>query len=272
MDKKITKSEDLQRIENEILLFIKKICEENHISYFLAAGTVLGAVRHKGFIPWDDDVDLYMFREDYNRFREAMKGEADTPYKLLYIDTEPNYTLPLPKVIDTRTVLTQFRQREKMQLGVYVDVFILDNVPDEEKERERYLRKVLFLSKLWSAAQNKDNDVGVKGIKIFLKRIAKRLLWLVGPRYFAEKLDVLAQKYNNTQTKLCGNMTYSTNLMEAFVPKTMYGKGVMLEFEGAMYQGPEKTEEYLRHFYGDYMQLPPIEQRVSKHHFEAYYV
>ncbi len=260
---------ELQKIENDILRFTAGICDKNGITYYLSSGTLLGAVRHGGFIPWDDDIDLYMYREDYERFSEVMKTAKNSPYKLLYYKTDKNYSLPLPKVIDTRTVLRQLHQRETSVLGVYIDIFILDNAPDDAKERDKYIKRLSFLQRVWDAAQNKDNDTG-DNIKLIIKKALRRVLWVIGPRTFSIVIDKYAQKYRKAETGFCGNLTYSNNLRKAIIQKCIYGKGKKLVFEGEPYNAPERYEEYLTHYYGDYMQLPPIDKRTSAHNFEAF--
>ena len=140
----------------EILSYIDDICRKNEIQYYLAYGTLLGSVRHQGFIPWDDDIDICMTRENYYKFKKVIAEDKTTPFKLLYVDTEKDYTLPLPKVVDTRTSLSILSQKEKMKLGVFVDVFILDNVPDDDKLREKFFKKLEFYQRLWTISQYKS--------------------------------------------------------------------------------------------------------------------
>lgn len=269
MGKRIIESNELKKIENEILIYIKEVCERENIMYYLSGGTVLGAVRHGGFIPWDDDIDLYMYRKDYQKFTEVMR-HSDPRFKLLYLDTDRNYTLPLPKVIDTRTILTQLNQIEKEPIGVYVDVFILDNVPDDEQIRHKYINKMRRLIDLWTFAQCKDSGTH-SGIKGCIYKIIRNILWAIGPRFFAVRLDKMAKKYYSIETEYCGNITYSPNVYKAVTKKDIYGKGAPLLFEGIKYNAPQKVDEYLRHLYGDYMEFPPVDERVSHHDFVAYY-
>lgn len=119
--------QDVQKLEFDILKYIKKVCDENKINYYLAYGTLIGAVRHHGFIPWDDDIDIMMPREDFIKFVESTNKDKHDYFKVVCRENNTNFTAPLPKVIDSRTKLTQhYGFIEKVDLGVYVDIFILD--------------------------------------------------------------------------------------------------------------------------------------------------
>ena len=123
--------EQMQKIEFDILKYIKDVCDRNGVIYYLAYGTLIGAVRHSGFIPWDDDIDIHMAREEYFRFVEILKMNPHPYYKLVSRDTDKAFTAPLPKVIDTRINLIQdYGFIEKVTLGPYVDIFILQVFPD----------------------------------------------------------------------------------------------------------------------------------------------
>ena len=119
---------EVQACQLEMLWYIYAFCQQQNIQYYLGYGSCLGAVRHQGFIPWDDDIDLVMFRADYARFEAAFNRQSG-PYRLLSVVTDDRYTLPLPKVIDTRTELNQTQQRDGLKLGVYIDLFVMDDVP-----------------------------------------------------------------------------------------------------------------------------------------------
>lgn len=262
--------DEIKKIASDILAYIKLVCERNNIQYYLAYGTVLGAIRHKGFIPWDDDIDVCMTRDNFNKFSEAMKNDTESPYELLYLDNE-KYTLPLPKVVDTRTELSQYTQREKMLLGVYVDVFILDNVPDDRALRERFYKKLGHLQTCWTYAQYKWTYRG-KSVKQVIYELLHFYVILSNPRHYAMRLEKLAAKYSSADTLLMGTMTFAGygRSKETF-EKRIFGKGSKAIFEGNEYVIPELYDEYLTFLYKDYMQLPPEDKRCSRHSFIAYH-
>lgn len=258
--------EEIKKHCLEILSYIDDICRKNNVQYYLAYGTLLGSVRHKGFIPWDDDIDICMTRENFYRLERLMAEDKTTPFKLLYLDTEENYTLPLPKVIDTRTSLSILSQKEKMKLGVFVDVFILDNVPDDDKEREKFFKKLEFYQHLWTISQYKRVKLQNPKLKTRIRRILETGIYLTNPRVFAKKLDKIAKKYYNTECSRMGTMSFAvTNRRKQALNKSIFSNGMQMQFENKEYFIPKKYDEYLRVFYNDYMQLPPVEERVSNH-------
>lgn len=260
-------TEEIKKIANDILRYIKRVCEENQISYCLAYGTCLGAVRHEGFIPWDDDIDIYMTRQEYNRFALAMRQQPQSPYRLLFVDTK-TYTLPLAKVVDTRTVVHQVNQREKMPLGVYVDVFILDNIPDEEATCLRFFRKLEKNEKLWNLFQYKRDYSQKRGLK---NRIKAMVYSCVSPRIFAVRQNRISQKYAKKQVETMGSIMYAdgTHALQRF-PNNIFENLTTAAFEGDQYPIPQNYDAYLTQIYGDWRKLPPEEDRVTNHSMCAY--
>ncbi len=258
-------------IANDMLKYIKSVCDENGIQYFLAYGTLLGAVRHKGYIPWDDDIDLYMTRENFCKFAKVMEKNNHSYYKLLSLDTEKNYTLPLPKVINTNTTLTQTMQKEKMPLGVFVDVFILDNIPQNVAKRKYLFKKLKFFQECWSASQYKTTLKG-KSLKGKVFTLILLMPALLGSRFWAKKLDTAAQKYNSMKSDSVSSLNFSVYGRERdTIKKDILGNGIELTFEDGIYCAPEKFDDYLTALYGDYMTLPPVEKRCSHHHYKVFY-
>ena len=261
--------EDIQRVGDEVLLYIKRVCEDNHIRYFLASGTALGAKRHSGFIPWDDDIDIYMLRQDYEKFSSVIDNEK-SPFKLLDVYRDDKYFLPFSKMVDTRTIMDWPIVRNDYTFGVWVDVFILDNVPDSDKECRSFHRKLDLLQRFYTAALYK-----IKPQTLRDKVYKLALCWTIpiGPRFFSKRLDKLSQKYNKQVTKRVGQNSFTayTRDKEVF-SKDFFEKEDLLDFCGVKHPTPFNTHEYLTHYYGDYMTLPPVEKRVSHHTISFYWL
>jgi lipopolysaccharide cholinephosphotransferase len=263
---------ELRLIELNILKYIDSVCEKNHIIYTLAYGTLLGAIRHKGFIPWDDDIDICMDRNNFERFVRACQTDKQNRYKLLWLDTCETYTLPLPKVIDTTTILTQNTQNEKMPLGVYVDVFILDKIPNNENQRKRYIEKLELYQRFWGYSQNKYvwRNYTLKSI---LRYLVYCIFHLFNPRRFAELLNNTAKEfYLSDDYSHIGSMVIcTTGRNKQLLPKELFDHCFKIDFEGEQFPITCLFDYFLKMCFGNYMELPPIEKRVSNHDFYAYY-
>ena len=163
--------QQMQNIEYNILKFIKGVCERNNLHYYLAYGTLIGAVRHNGFIPWDDDIDILMPRNDYEKFVKAVEAENHPYYKLVSKETEENFTAPLPKVIDSRIELVQnYSFIEKVVLGPYVDLFILYGCGESEEQALNRFETCYKVFKKWLIADT-DFSKTANRFNAMLKRI-----------------------------------------------------------------------------------------------------
>ena len=181
-------SEEIKKIEISILDYIASVCEENNIGYYLAYGTLLGAIRHHGFIPWDDDIDIYMLREDYMKFIEIAKEHIHHRYKLLSIYNDDDYYYEFAKVVDSNTKLKINNVKQIKKEGVWVDIFPLDNVP----------KHVFFLKILINFL------VVCRILSVYIKfphekrNIILYPLWAIskciGPRFFLKMTEKLVAK------------------------------------------------------------------------------
>ena len=261
--------EVIQNGEFRILQYIKGICDQNNLKYYLAYGTLIGAVRHQGFIPWDDDMDIHMPREDYLKFVEIVKKDPHPYYRLISRETSPKFTHILSKVIDTRTHLTQKTSwSEKVQLGIYVDIFILDGAGSSRVEAEATYLAALSCFRQWEKAvrimfpPGKDKKLSFRK---WLRHIPAKLL---GVRYFMDKhAELCAQKsfydYDYVGAMSAGTRNPSRNVWL----QEWFGDGTDVIFNGEVFRAPQNWDAVLRSEYGDYMALPPAEKRRSTHRY-----
>ena len=179
----------IKKIATKILVEFDRICRSNEICYSIAYGTMLGAVRHHGFIPWDDDVDVIVTREAYNKIlKVAYQMKPD--YELISLDTNSSFMAPLAKIVDKNTELYQLSHKgEKVTLGVYIDVFVYDKVPRDKTKRQLLYKIVSFLEKCWSFCENSSNKSGVFGCvrSLFNKTLAGRFFSLIINRIASKK-------------------------------------------------------------------------------------
>ncbi len=255
--------DELKQIQLRILDAVHEYCIKNGIMYFLSSGTLIGAVRHKGYIPWDDDIDLYMPREDYDCFIYQFRDEAHD-LKVVSLETDSNYPQPFAKVIDSRTVLIE--ENCAYELGVYIDIFPVDGVPSNKLKRKM---KSLFLFAVEMLISCKRNSVSRSKRKNGMKRVCHMLMKPIRLQtLLALKNTIIKKLFPEKDAKQVVNYTY---LGAGVISKDAISQSVDIEFEGKKYKTMVGYEEYLSQTYGDYMKLPPIEQQVSNHVFKAYW-
>ncbi len=265
--KKISLKE-IKKIEIDILEYIDKVCKENNLQYFLCGGTLLGAVRHKGFIPWDDDIDISMPRSDYDRFVKIMKN-SHCKYQIISTD-QKDYYYNFSKIIDCETILNEYHYQPIDNMGVYVDVFPLEGMPSDKLVREKHfnrldrLRKRINSFSMLKPKIRKNLIAYAKSIYLYNKNKKSDLL------KFQKEYEKLAKKYNYEDSEY----VYATG--GAYKNKDIFLKEILfdckdIEFEGRKFSAPKECDLYLKQLYGDYMQLPPSEKQVSNHNYEAKY-
>lgn len=249
---------DIKKIECEILDYIDSVCKKHDIPYFLFYGTLLGAVRHKGFIPWDDDIDVVMLRKDYMRFLEVVSQETGR-YQTLSLYNDPQYYYTFAKVVDTRTKLTEEYMKPIDAMGVWVDIFPLDDM-DEAK---RTSLKLKLLKLQWAGSARRKFD----GRRLTRQAYwAKYLAFSVFHRTDPKKSALALDKYAQQPVKTKGQLSILFFMRRTFQAQ-WFREHCQLEFEGKLYSAPKMWHEILSHTYGNYMQLPPTERQVSNHDF-----
>lgn len=259
----------LQLIQLECLVELDRICTKHNINYSIDGGTLLGAVRHKGFIPWDDDIDVIMLRNEYEKFFEICKTEMDTDrFFLQEHRTDPYYRVGYSRIRRKNTVYIRAGQEHmKHQTGVLIDIFVLDNSPDNSLLK--YIHRALcflFRKILWS-------ETGKIVSKNVFQRGLYALLSLIPSGFAFWGFDALAKQCNKKQTSLVKHyaMTYPNPKVNGFgTPVDLLDDFVRVEFEGSMFMSVKEYDRYLTLLYGDYMTLPPPEKQEPHIHLSAF--
>ncbi len=254
----------LQLLQIKIVDDIDKICAENNLKYYIIGGTLLGAVRHKGFIPWDDDIDLVMYRDDYNRFIKIIQEKYSSKYFIQTFDTDKNYTRYIAKVRLNNTIHREsYFENAGINEGVYVDIFPLDNVR-KNGGVELFLRGSI-VRWIFAFKTIKHNcQITKTGPKYYIGKLLRGFLFLIPDGLVNSLFEYACQKDNGKECKYTTNFASHFKWKKQLFENGVFGDGCKLEFEDRKYSAPCKYKEILERLYGaDYMQLPPKEKRVT---------
>lgn len=258
--------EALQKLELEILRKIDVFCRGNNIEYFIIGGTCLGAVRHGGFIPWDDDIDIGMTRDNYLRFL-ALADKLEYPLFLQSPKTEKKTPYLYTKIRYTGTKFVEYCNRKiKMNQGIYIDVFPFDNIPDDDVEYSKSfskIQKLLYLNALRTSpdVNQKPNTLN-KYIKAVLWKILHLTVKIIPKKYISNKIEAEMTKYNNIETKAISCWFFPGKYKEYGTRETIFPLKEC-DFAGVTVLCPNDTDTYLKNHYGNYSELPPVEQRIG---------
>ncbi len=262
---------EVQLGELEIVKKLDEICTRLNLRYFLAYGTLIGAVRHQGFIPWDDDLDITMPRPDYEVLMEYLATHAQeiAPLKLMHYKTSKDYIYPIARVVDTR-YWVDYQNAKDYDLGLFVDVYPLDGCGNTEEEAMQLLHKNYSDYRMVALAGHDRYRPSLQGglVRSVGKLAAYCYVQLRGTHFFIKKLDKNGKKYPFEDCAYV-DATIWDETMTPF-KREWFQDVVRLPFEDAMLCVPARYHEILTRVYGDYMQLPPEEDRIGHHYYTAY--
>lgn len=253
---------DIKEVQNELLVLMNKLhgfLVENNISYYLIAGSTLGAIRHDGFIPWDDDIDIGMFRDEYEKFLK-ISSKFDSRYEIVNFNNCMQCDYVLSRVYINNTWIDNPKiTNTKLDKRLYLDIFPIDNVPEEEEECAKFERKIKRKKTLLSYCDVRD--YGNNKIKLLFKKMIANIL---SPFRMAilKNCDRLMKKYQYAETACVCSLCSQYSFAKQKMPREYYGTPTLHVFADSEFYVPMKTSEYLTKLYGDdYMQMPPENKR-----------
>jgi len=259
----------IQMLELEIAKEFKRICEQNNIPYFLIGGTLLGAVRHKGFIPWDDDMDVGLMLEDYNRFIDCAKTQLDPRFLLQTWNDGDDYgyvyaKLKMKDTLAVETICTDLN----MDKGVWLDIFPYGTYNEEIACSKKYGIQLKVLSRFLLIKKGYQlNKITKNSLSRLINGILKFGSFFVSRKYLQKKLENLLIN----KTNLRGEWVYQwdgTYTGRFVFPKQIFSELEEMQFEDEIFFVPKGYKRYLEIAYGDYMKLPPVEERGIGHSME----
>lgn len=264
---------DIQKVSLEVLKKIAAICDEQGIKYFLAYGTLLGAVRHKGYIPWDDDVDIMMVRPEYEKFLNYMyKHKAEyEPLEVLNMQTCKDYPYMITRISDSRYHL-KVKNEKDYGLGIFVDIYVIDGIGNNENEAWKIMNRCCkYPSMIFLATRKYFHFGNTRGFfKRLLKIPAFIFTHIMGKNYFVDKLNNILSTLDYENSNYVGCAAWDEVSAVKVMRKEWVEELIKVPYEDCEFYIPKHFDEILKVNYGDYMQLPPEKDRINHHLYQAY--
>lgn len=264
--KKYLTNREIKSCELRILLEFQKFCTDKNLRFYLSGGTLLGAVRHNGFIPWDDDIDICMPRKDYEKLIK-LYDNAEQKYQLRAIQLN-SFTAPYAKIVDVSTHVESQYTEDENNSHLWIDIFPVDGLPEGLYEVEQIYSKCSLYRQIFMLTDAKLGE-GKSVFRKYAKYLLKPLAKLYGKVRCVKNIERIAQRYPYEDSKYVGAITWGLYGVGERMLKSEFEKAVMVEFEGYQFPTFSCWDSYLKGLYGDYMQLPPVEKRQT-HDMKVY--
>lgn len=261
--------EELKAIQLDILRHVDSFCKGNGIQYFACGGTLIGTVRHHGYIPWDDDIDIMMLRSEYEKFMAEYQLKDSSEYKLYNHKISKGYILPFAKIANTKTVIKEPTEYS-LDYGINIDIFPIDKLPDNKEEQSQHyarLKRLIDIHGLKLMSISKERSL----LKNIILSVSHIVLSPISIGYLNKRIEKLARKYETlADNKYCGISVWGYGTREINLSSN-FNSSQNAPFEDTMVPIPVGYDNYLSCVYGDYMKLPPVEKQCSHHVFEAWW-
>lgn len=256
-----------KKILVDLLKYIDEVCRKNDIKYSVIGGTAIGAVRHKGFIPWDDDIDIILDHNNYEKLKTILKDENNNVNYKLLDDTNTDNYYPFIKLIDCRTTVDEFGYKKIKDYGIFLDIFEYNKVPNNNFIRKVYYKR-LYLWKKIIAGLSWNGERKDHRIILFFRHIVSKI---IGRKILIKHYIKLSHKYNNKECKFIMSNWPTYGPEKEVQNISVINRCKDVEFEGFNVMIFEKYDQILKTTFGDYMKLPPKDKRISNHKMKAYW-
>ena len=263
----VTDIREIQQMELGIMEYIHEVCQKIGVKYFLAYGSLIGAVRHKGFIPWDDDMDICMLREDYEKLQDYLISNPDDRYEVMSYKNNLNYVYPFMKVQDNQTYLLEEDVRIDSNMGIYVDIFPVDGYEDDSVFKDKMTR--LIKKRQLSCYTFKGITNTKSLLNSLIRYISVIIFYFTNTNKYIRGIDKLAQSRKVDDYELVDYLIYK-DMNKPVWKREWLKQTITGVFEGKEFMIPKNYHEILTSDYGDYTQLPPVELRFSHHDFQLW--
>ena len=257
---------EIRTIQLNILKEFHNYCKENNLKYSLGGGTLLGAIRHKGFIPWDDDIDVIMPRPDYLKLIKEYNNKK-REFKLFAFELNENFTYPFAKLSAEKTLIIEYNNHTST-IGINIDIFPIDGVPNSIIKTNFLFQKIKLFRNILDLKMIKS-DKERSWYKEMILLLFKFIFTSISTKLLTKKIISYSQKYkfNNSKTVACLVWGYGKN---EICSKNIYDIIINVHFEDEKFNIIIGYHEYLQNLYGNYLELPPKNKQISHHKFQAY--
>ena len=273
MQKKEMQMGEIQQESLKILDTISALCEKLQLRYYLAYGTLIGAIRHQGFIPWDDDIDIMMPREDYTALINYFQSHKEElkPLELYSTYNCPDYPYMISRISNSEYVLDVHNEKP-YGLGLFIDIYPMDGMGNSVEEYEALKKKATRYSSLCFLSTRLHCEKGntKKKWKLLVKYPAFLYAHLMGKNAFVKRLEKMAADCSYNDSDYVGCLVWGSDGVKGVFPKEWFAETAKVTFEGRTFNAPGNYHAVLSRLYGDYMQLPPEKDRIAHHFYKAY--